>query len=185
MSCFLPGQHSIVCINEPELSKTKKNTGSAFCRVRLTHFYSCDFLSNSQSVFSFPAAEPSSSSTSSSFFFFSTPSPSLKVEPVVLSAAYSLNSRTGSRTSLELTDMRLGLTALLCFFSVVLQCDCTPPTCYSRSLSLSKEIMTLLDKIHNSYRTVRTLHCSSGHVRPEAFTLSNSCCVDWFVESVC
>ncbi|XP_007554290.1 PREDICTED: cytokine-like protein 1 [Poecilia mexicana] len=49
--------------------------------------------------------------------------------------------------------MRLGLTALLCFFSVVLQCDCTPPTCYSRALSLSKEIMTLLDKIHSFYRT--------------------------------
>ncbi|XP_008407620.1 cytokine-like protein 1 [Poecilia reticulata] len=49
--------------------------------------------------------------------------------------------------------MRLGLTALLCFFSVVLQCDCTPATCYSRALSLSKEIMTLLDKIHIFYRT--------------------------------
>ncbi|XP_054883101.1 cytokine-like protein 1 [Poeciliopsis prolifica] len=49
--------------------------------------------------------------------------------------------------------MRLGLTALLCFSSVVLRCDCTPPTCYSRALGLSREIMTLLDKIHNSHRT--------------------------------
>ncbi|KAM4741843.1 cytokine-like protein 1 [Anableps anableps] len=49
--------------------------------------------------------------------------------------------------------MRLGLTALLCFFSAVLQCDCNPPTCYSRALTLSNEIMTLLDKIHSNYRT--------------------------------
>ncbi|XP_015249864.1 PREDICTED: cytokine-like protein 1 [Cyprinodon variegatus] len=49
--------------------------------------------------------------------------------------------------------MRLGLVALLCFFSSVLQCDCTPPTCYSRALNLGKEIMTLLDKIHTSPRT--------------------------------
>uniref|UniRef100_A0A3Q2QAG0 Cytokine like 1 n=1 Tax=Fundulus heteroclitus TaxID=8078 RepID=A0A3Q2QAG0_FUNHE len=49
--------------------------------------------------------------------------------------------------------MRLGLAALLCFFSAVPLCDCAPPTCYSRALNLSSEIMTLLDKIHTFHRT--------------------------------
>ncbi|MED6244284.1 hypothetical protein ATANTOWER_002592 [Ataeniobius toweri] len=54
--------------------------------------------------------------------------------------------------------MRLGLAAL-CFFSALLQYDCTPPTCYSRALSLSKEIMTLLDKIH-TFRLTKV--CAEG-----------------------
>ncbi|ROL53574.1 Cytokine-like protein 1 [Anabarilius grahami] len=31
--------------------------------------------------------------------------------------------------------------------------SCAPPTCYSRVLELSKEIMNNLDRIHKSYRT--------------------------------
>lgn len=54
-----------------------------------------------------------------------------------------------------LSDMKLGLAALLCLSSLVWRSECTPPTCYSRALDLSKEIMTLLDKIHTSHRTVR------------------------------
>ncbi|XP_005731370.1 cytokine-like protein 1 [Pundamilia nyererei] len=49
--------------------------------------------------------------------------------------------------------MKLGLAALLCLSSLVWLSECTPPTCYSRALDLSKEIMTLLDKIHTSHRT--------------------------------
>ncbi|XP_029906654.1 cytokine-like protein 1 [Myripristis murdjan] len=49
--------------------------------------------------------------------------------------------------------MRLGLAIVVCFFSFVWLCECAPPTCYSRALGLSKEIMTLLDKIHNYHRT--------------------------------
>ncbi|XP_068172292.1 cytokine-like protein 1 [Antennarius striatus] len=49
--------------------------------------------------------------------------------------------------------MRPGFASLLCFFSFVSLSDCAPPTCYSRSLGLSKEVMTLLDKIHTYHRT--------------------------------
>ncbi|XP_035517968.1 cytokine-like protein 1 [Morone saxatilis] len=49
--------------------------------------------------------------------------------------------------------MRLGLAALLCFFSFVWPSDCAPPTCYSRAVSLSKEVMALLEKIHTYPRT--------------------------------
>ncbi|XP_076597629.1 cytokine-like protein 1 [Chaetodon auriga] len=49
--------------------------------------------------------------------------------------------------------MRLGPTALLCFLSFVwLSADCAPPTC-SRAVTLSKEVMALLDKIHTYHRT--------------------------------
>ncbi|KAM7422180.1 hypothetical protein PAMA_010312 [Pampus argenteus] len=44
--------------------------------------------------------------------------------------------------------MRLGL---VCFLSFVWLSDCAPPTCYSRALDLSKEVMDLLDKIHASH----------------------------------
>lgn len=53
--------------------------------------------------------------------------------------------------------MRLGLATLLCSLSFVRLTDCAPPTCYSRALGLSKEIMVLLDKIHTYHRTVSTL----------------------------
>ncbi|KAM3621407.1 uncharacterized protein V6R79_010876 [Siganus canaliculatus] len=49
--------------------------------------------------------------------------------------------------------MRLGLATLVCFFSFVWLSDCTPPTCYSRAVSLSKEVMALLDTIHTYHRT--------------------------------
>uniref|UniRef100_A0A667XF89 Cytokine like 1 n=1 Tax=Myripristis murdjan TaxID=586833 RepID=A0A667XF89_9TELE len=54
--------------------------------------------------------------------------------------------------------MRLGLAIVVCFFSFVWLCECAPPTCYSRALGLSKEIMTLLDKIHNYHRTVSSFY---------------------------
>ncbi|KAK9529316.1 hypothetical protein VZT92_013419 [Zoarces viviparus] len=46
-----------------------------------------------------------------------------------------------------------GLAALACVFSSVRLSDCAPLTCYSRALSLSKEVMVLLDKIHTYHRT--------------------------------
>ncbi|XP_068599022.1 cytokine-like protein 1 [Brachionichthys hirsutus] len=49
--------------------------------------------------------------------------------------------------------MKPGLASLSCFFCVALLADCAPPTCYSRALGLSKEVMTLLDKIHTYHRT--------------------------------
>nr|XP_046240307.1 cytokine-like protein 1 [Scatophagus argus] len=49
--------------------------------------------------------------------------------------------------------MRLGLAAVLCFFSFASLSDCAPPTCYSRAVELSKEVMALLDKIHTYHRT--------------------------------
>ena len=69
--------------------------------------------------------------------------------------------------------MRLGLSTVVCFFSFVWLSDCAPPTCYSRSLGLSKEVMTLLDKIHTYHRTVSVallVMC-----RPE--NMPNCCCV--------
>ena len=62
---------------------------------------------------------------------------------------------TADRYTDRQADMRLGLAALVCLFSSVLLSDCAPPTCYSRAVSLSKEVMTLLDKIHTYHRTVR------------------------------
>ncbi|XP_056131034.1 cytokine-like protein 1 [Lampris incognitus] len=49
--------------------------------------------------------------------------------------------------------MKVGLLIALCVFSFVWLSECTPPTCYSRALDLSKEIMALLEKIHNHQRT--------------------------------
>ncbi|XP_029948691.1 cytokine-like protein 1 [Salarias fasciatus] len=49
--------------------------------------------------------------------------------------------------------MRLGLAALLCVLSLARLSECAPPTCYSRALGLSKEIMTLLERIHTYHRT--------------------------------
>ncbi|XP_026204882.1 cytokine-like protein 1 [Anabas testudineus] len=67
--------------------------------------------------------------------------------------------------------MRLGLAALLCFFSSVLLSDCAPPTCYSRALGLSQEIMVLLDKIHTYHLTK-----SCAEILPPIFlNVHNSC----------
>ncbi|KAG7229733.1 hypothetical protein INR49_012529 [Caranx melampygus] len=49
--------------------------------------------------------------------------------------------------------MRLGLATVVCFLSFVWLSECAPPTCYSRALGLSKEVMALLDKIHTYHRT--------------------------------
>ncbi|XP_041836657.1 cytokine-like protein 1 [Melanotaenia boesemani] len=67
--------------------------------------------------------------------------------------------------------MQLGLAALVCFFSFVRQTECAPPTCYSRALGLSKEIMTLLNKIHTYQRTK-----TCAEVLPTIFLdVHNSC----------
>ncbi|XP_057702205.1 cytokine-like protein 1 isoform X1 [Corythoichthys intestinalis] len=49
--------------------------------------------------------------------------------------------------------MRVESAIALCFLGIVGLSQCAPPTCYSRALSLSKEVMTLLDKIHTYHRT--------------------------------
>ncbi|XP_077429935.1 cytokine-like protein 1 [Vanacampus margaritifer] len=67
--------------------------------------------------------------------------------------------------------MRVGSAVALCFFSFVCLSKCAPPTCYSRSLSLSKEVMTLLDKIHTYHRTK-----TCAEVLPTIFLdVHNSC----------
>ncbi|KAM3878098.1 cytokine-like protein 1 [Diretmus argenteus] len=67
--------------------------------------------------------------------------------------------------------MRVGLAAVACFLSFVRLSDCAPPTCYSRALGLSKEIMVLLDKIHTYHRTK-----SCAEVLPTIFLdVHNSC----------
>lgn len=93
------------------------------------------------------------SSTSSSVFFFFFHS--------ILKTAAALLCTTGCTSPVlsiavcrALSDMKLGLAALLCLSSLVWLSECTPPTCYSRALNLSKEIKTLLDKIHTFHRTV-------------------------------
>ncbi|KAM6979678.1 cytokine-like protein 1 [Aplochiton taeniatus] len=49
--------------------------------------------------------------------------------------------------------MKLGLATFVCFITYLWMAECAPPTCYSRVLGLSKEIMDLLDKLHNYHRT--------------------------------
>ncbi|XP_026860492.2 cytokine-like protein 1 [Electrophorus electricus] len=49
--------------------------------------------------------------------------------------------------------MSAGRVALLFFLSVSWFANCAPPTCYSRVLGLSKEIMVALDKMHKHNRT--------------------------------
>lgn len=63
------------------------------------------------------------------------------------------------------------LTALLALCCLLRLSDCAPPTCYSRALGLSKEVMTLLDKIHTSERTK-----TCAEVLPTIFLdVHNSC----------
>lgn len=92
------------------------------------------------------------SSTSSYVGFFFSSTLSLKQQPALLCTTWQALPVQSCRA---LSDMKLGLAALLCLSSLVWLSECTPPTCYSRALDLSKEIMTLLDKIHTSHRTVR------------------------------
>ncbi|XP_040890099.1 cytokine-like protein 1 [Toxotes jaculatrix] len=68
--------------------------------------------------------------------------------------------------------MRLGLATLVCFFSFVLQSECAPPTCYSRALGLSKEIMALLEIIHNYHRTK-----TCAEVLPTIFLDVHNACI--------
>lgn len=63
--------------------------------------------------------------------------------------------------------MRLALVVLLGFCGFALRSECAPPTCYSRALELSKEIMTLLDRVHTSPRTVSM---STSLTRPSSST---------------
>ncbi|KAF6731881.1 Cytokine-like protein 1 [Oryzias melastigma] len=67
--------------------------------------------------------------------------------------------------------MRLALVVLLGFCGFALRSECAPPTCYSRALELSKEIMTLLDRVHTSPRTK-----TCAEVLPTIFIdVHNSC----------
>lgn len=67
--------------------------------------------------------------------------------------------------------MRLGLATLVCLFSLACPSDCAPPTCYSRALGLSGEVMALLDRIHTSHRTK-----TCAEVLPAIFLdVHNSC----------
>nr|ACO14240.1 Cytokine-like protein 1 precursor [Esox lucius] len=58
-----------------------------------------------------------------------------------------------------------------CVFSFIWLAECTPPTCYSRMLELSKEIMQLLEKLHNYTRAKTCVE-----VLPKMFIdVHNSC----------
>ncbi|XP_056626020.1 cytokine-like protein 1 [Triplophysa dalaica] len=52
------------------------------------------------------------------------------------------------------TNANMRLVSFICIF-LALMCltSCAPPTCYSRVLDLSREIMDILDKVHKSDRT--------------------------------
>lgn len=62
----------------------------------------------------------------------------------------------------------------MCFFSFLWLSDCAPPTCYSRALGLSKEVMALLDKIHSFHRTVSTGAALAASAHQSVFTISDS-----------
>ncbi|XP_064821697.1 cytokine-like protein 1 isoform X1 [Oncorhynchus masou masou] len=65
------------------------------------------------------------------------------------------------------------LAPFLCFFSFIWLADCAPPTCYSRVLGLSKEIMDLLEKLHNYHLTKTCVE-----ILPKMFLdVHNSCIV--------
>uniref|UniRef100_A0A3P9HFD5 Cytokine like 1 n=2 Tax=Oryzias TaxID=8089 RepID=A0A3P9HFD5_ORYLA len=68
--------------------------------------------------------------------------------------------------------MRPGLVVLLCVFSCALRSECAPPTCYSRALELSREIMTLLDRVHTSHRTK-----TCAEVLPTIFIDVHNACI--------
>ncbi len=83
-------------------------------------------------------------------------------------------------------DMRLGPATLACFLSFVWLSDCAPPTCYSRALGLSKEVMALLDKIHTYHLTVseRFTPVALSHSAEFGLLCSNDD-VCWVAENVC
>ncbi|AWP03151.1 Cytokine-like protein 1 [Scophthalmus maximus] len=67
--------------------------------------------------------------------------------------------------------MRLRLAAPLCLLGFLWLSECAPPTCYSRALGLSGEVMALLDKIHTHQRTK-----TCAEVLPTVFLdVHNSC----------
>uniref|UniRef100_A0A3P9KSH1 Cytokine like 1 n=1 Tax=Oryzias latipes TaxID=8090 RepID=A0A3P9KSH1_ORYLA len=68
--------------------------------------------------------------------------------------------------------MRPGLVVLLFVFSCALRSECAPPTCYSRALELSREIMTLLDRVHTSHRTK-----TCAEVLPTIFIDVHNACI--------
>ncbi|KAL2077107.1 hypothetical protein ACEWY4_026611 [Coilia grayii] len=49
--------------------------------------------------------------------------------------------------------MKVSLAALILAVTYVWIAECAPPTCYSRVLELSKEIMDVLHKLHKHHRT--------------------------------
>lgn len=121
---------------------------------------------------------PLNTSSSVGFFFFLPPSstiPPLEPEPVVLA---TVSGPSSGPSAAEGRPARLGtmkLAALLGLCCLLRLSDCAPPTCYSRALSLSKEVMTLLDKVHTSERTVSTHRARArahSHTRIMCFTRS-------------
>ncbi|KAA0709809.1 Cytokine-like protein 1 [Triplophysa tibetana] len=52
------------------------------------------------------------------------------------------------------TSANMRLVSFICIFlTIMCLTSCAPPTCYSRVLDLSREIMDILDKVHKSDRT--------------------------------
>ncbi|KAJ8382124.1 hypothetical protein SKAU_G00029020 [Synaphobranchus kaupii] len=49
--------------------------------------------------------------------------------------------------------MKFAVVALVFFFNFLWTAKCAPPTCYSRVLGLSKEIMDMLEKLQKYHRT--------------------------------
>lgn len=108
------------------------------------------------------------------FIFFIQPRPSLKLQPILVVTTWKSVGCLSSWKQCPGSNMRLGLATLLCSLSFVRLADCAPPTCYSRALGLSKEIMVLLDKIHTYHRTVSILMLATlslSAVRAHSVTL--------------
>nr|XP_021336750.1 cytokine-like protein 1 [Danio rerio] len=61
---------------------------------------------------------------------------------------------------------------LCCILSLLWCTSCAPPTCYSRVLELSREITTILDKLHT---TVRTKACAV--LLPTVFLDPHNSCI--------
>lgn len=126
-------------------------------------------------------------------FFFSIPP--FKVQQVALrfvtespSVAHTLHPSVEqpgkSQRSQIVANMRAGSAIALCVFSFVCLSECAPPTCYSRSLSLSKEVMNLLDKIHTYHRTVCSPNCVAL-ARFVVVVVSHLCCLRLFCQKTC
>lgn len=67
--------------------------------------------------------------------------------------------------------MKVGPATFICFLSLMGFAECAPLTCYSRVLGLSKEIMELLNKVHDYHRTK-----TCAEILPKLFIdVHNSC----------